>query len=112
MKKLWEGIKEKIIVGLILSMLGIGGTFLWNTGNDLWNLPKIVKELKSLHTSDSLKAIKYIIKLDSVCKIVRDHELWLEDDYKNIQVLKTRTAPKTKITTNQPYRQQLKHNIK
>ena len=73
---------------------------------------KIVKELKSLHTSDSLKAIKYIIKLDSVCKIVRDHELWLEDDYKNIQVLKTRTAPKTKITTNQPYRQQLKHNIK
>ena len=109
MKKFWEGVKEKVIVGLILSMITTGGIFLYNTGKDLWNLPKTVKELKELHTSDSLKAIKYIIKLDSVCRIVKDHELWLEDDYKNIQAIKVKmnrnSTPKTS-PTNLPYLRQ------
>ena len=106
MKKFLEGIKEKVIVGLILSIITTGGIFLYNTGKDLWNLPSTVKELKRLHTSDSVKAIRYIIKLDSVCKIVKDHEIWLEDDYKNIQTLKTktnRTSTAKTSTTNLPY---------
>ena len=100
MKKFWEGIKEKVIVGLILSIITTGGIFLYNTGKDLWELPSTVKELKRLHTSDSVKAIKYIIKLDSICKVVKDHEIWLEDDYKNIQVLKEKKVRGSTSSTN------------
>ena len=88
MKKFWEQVKEKAILGLIMSMLGIGGTFLWNTGRDLWNLPKTVKELKALHTQDSTMAVKYIIKLDSLAREVTETRKFQDEDFKTIQRIK------------------------
>jgi len=112
MKKFWEGIKEKVIVGLILSMIGIGGTFLYNAGQEAWNLPKTVRELKLTHTQDSIRAVKYIFRYDSLCRVVKEHGEWLEEDYKNIQVLKSRTNRTTNKTSNQSLRQTLNPKTK
>jgi len=90
MKKIIEQIKEKIIITLILSMLGIGATFLYNAGKEAWNLPETVRQLKKLHTQDSTRAIIYISRLDSISRVVGDHDKWLDDDYKTIQRVKNK----------------------
>ena len=96
-QKVSEQVKEKTIVALVVSMLGIGGTFLWNTGRDLWNLPQTVRDLKHSHTMDSTRAVRYVIKIDSIEKVLKNHTEWLEEDYRNIQSIKSSSNKKPPV---------------
>jgi len=63
MNKLFEQVKEKAMLGVIMAMLGIGGTFLYNVGATLWNLPDTVSKLDRLTREvDSIQRvnIKYL----------------------------------------------------
>jgi len=93
--KIGEQLRDKIIVGLLFSMLSTGVTFLYSSGEDLWYLPKTVKHLKALHTRDSVMAVRYIWKIDSLSKEVEQWKRWQEDDHKSIQ----RINRKLKITS-------------
>jgi len=55
---------------------------------------------------------KYIFRYDSLCRVVKEHGEWLEEDYKNIQVLKSRTNRTTNKTSNQSLRQTLNPKTK
>jgi len=93
--KIGEQLRDKIIVGLLFSMLSTGATFLYSSGADLWHLPKTVKQLKAMHTQDSVLAVKYILRIDSLSKEVEQWKRWQEDDHKSIQ----RINRKLKITS-------------
>ena len=76
MSKLSEGVKEKVIVSVIVGMLGIGGTFLYNVGATLWDLPYTVEKLDRLTR-----------EVDSIQK---QHTKFLEQD--NLDILKIQEA--------------------
>lgn len=80
-------VKEKALVGSILGMMGIGGTFLWNAGATLWNLPETVKDLKAKSKADSLYYSK-IIKDNNKLDAAQDVDIYLLVD--SLQEVKKR----------------------
>jgi len=86
--KIIEQIKEKAMLGMVMSMLGIGGTFLYNVGVDLWNLPSTVRGLKYTHTQDSIRAELYIKEIKDIKEQIKIHDTELINDYNDIKRIK------------------------
>jgi len=88
MNKITESLKEKIIIGLVFSMLSTGGVFLWNAGTEIWHLPWTVRELKHNRAQDSIRAVQYIIRIEKLERRNTLDSMYLESDYRNLAKIK------------------------
>jgi len=88
MRKLWDTIKDKVIMGLIMSMIAVGGTFMANTGKELWYLPGTVRYLKSKGIKDSILGAHYIERIKKLEQRNAKDSIYLQMDFDAIDRIK------------------------
>ncbi len=89
LKKIQEAIRDKAITWAVGAMMVTGVTFLINSGKDVIEIPKTVRELSNARKRDSATYMTmWLVRMRYQDSINKNHNLWLQQDFDTLRSIK------------------------
>jgi len=93
-KKYIIGLFEKWFLGLLTSLIILFGSAIAGSVKVFINMPDELQQMKEDRKRDSTFVVNYMItdriEKDSLKRVINHQAKWIDQDYKDIQIIKTK----------------------